>query len=119
MDISAPSKQQGIIIGIILMVLLLGIILVNVIKNNQHDDFVQKFIETEQRQIDSSYKVSERKIDSLLVLIQNNKKQLDEIQKFKQEIRLIYVEKDAKIDTLGYVGIVAMFKSIFAKGGIK
>jgi len=118
MDTPVTSKQQGVIIGIILVFLLLITILVNVIKNNQHEDFVQKFVEKQQHQIDSSYRASERKIDSLMVLIQNNKKQLDEIQKSKQEIRLVYVEKDAKIDTLGYVGIVNMFKSIFAKGGI-
>jgi hypothetical protein len=113
------DRKEYSILWLVIIFILLVFILVGTIRNNYKDNSVDQYIKVKQNQLDLQYKSSQQKIDSLLIEVKKNQKQLEELQINKQKIRLVYVQNDNKIDTLNYVGIVDLFKVIFAKSDIK
>lgn len=113
------DRKEYSILWLVLIFILLVFILVGMIRNSYKDDAVESYIKTQQKQLDDQFNSSQRKIDSLFLVIKENQKQLEELQSSKQKIRLVYVQNDNKIDTLNYVAIVDLFKVIFAKSDIK
>lgn len=114
-----PDRKEYTTIWLVIIFVLLIFILVGSIRNNYKDDAVAKYIKTQEYKFDQQFNSSQKKIDSLLLVVKNNQKQLEELQTSKQKIRLVYVQNDSKIDTLDYVAIVDLFKVIFSKSNIK
>lgn len=113
------DRKEYSILWLVLIFIFLVFILVGMIRNSYKDDAVENYIKAQQKQLDLQFNSSQKKIDSLLIVVKNNQKQLEDLQTSKQKIRLVYVQNDSKIDTLDYVAIVDLFKVIFSKSNIK
>lgn len=112
-------RKEFSILWLVLIFVVLTFILVGTIRNNTRSSEIDAYLKKQEDHLDQQMKSSQKKIDSLLLVVNENKKQIQELQSSKQKIRLVYVQNDAQIDTLNYSGIVDKFTIIFAKSDIK
>jgi len=109
-----PEERKGLISAGIFVLLLLILVLILRIdnkSNTSNDLFYRKYVD----RLEQENKKVQKRIDSLSYLLKVNQQILEELSEKKDQLKLVYVSKDKKIDTLTANGIVNEFNLFFTK----